>query len=70
MNKMTVRDVDLKGKRVIVRVDYNVPLDDKLNITDDTRIKASIPTIQYILSQQPKKVIFDLPAQIINHKNT
>jgi phosphoglycerate kinase len=56
MNKMTVRDIDLSGKRVLVRVDFNVPLDgDK--ITDDTRIRAAIPTIQYILSQKPKSVI-------------
>ncbi len=57
MNKMTVKDVDLKGKKVIVRVDYNVPLDDKLNITDDIRIKASLPTLEYILKQKPKKLI-------------
>ena len=54
MNKMTVKDVDLKGKKVIVRVDYNVPLDDKLNITDDIRIKASLPTLEYILSKNLK----------------
>jgi phosphoglycerate kinase len=53
---MTVRDVNLTGKRVLVRVDFNVPLDgDK--VTDDTRIRAAIPTLDYILKQNPKAVI-------------
>ncbi len=57
MVKVTVKDLDLKGKKVIVRVDYNVPLDEKRNITDDARIKASLETIKYILEQGAKKVI-------------
>lgn len=57
MKKLTIRDVDLKGKRVIIRVDFNVPLDEKLNITDDRRITEAIATIQYALKQGAAKVI-------------
>ncbi len=56
MNKMTVRDIDLKGKRVLVRVDFNVPLDGD-TVTDDTRIRAAVPTLKYILDQKPKALI-------------
>ena len=50
MNKKTVKDIDLKGKRVLMRVDFNVPMQDG-NVTYDKRIKASLPTIKYVLDQ-------------------
>jgi len=49
MNKKTVRDIDLKGKKVLVRCDFNVPMDEEKNITDNTRIVAALPTIKYLL---------------------
>ena len=51
MNKQTIRDLDVTGKRVFVRVDYNVPMDKAGNITDDTRISATLPTLTYLLKQ-------------------
>ncbi len=57
MQKMTVRDINVKSKKVIIRVDFNVPLDEAFHITDDRRIQASLPTIQYVLAQGASKVI-------------
>ena len=49
MHKKTIRDIDVKGKKVFVRVDFNVPMDEHQNITNDTRIRATIPTIRHLL---------------------
>lgn len=51
MNKLTINHLQLKGKKVLVRVDFNVPMDENLNIIDDTRIRASHPTIQKIIQE-------------------
>ena len=57
MNKKTVRDIDLKGKKVFVRCDFNVPMDENQNITDNTRIVAALPTIKYLLEQNCKIIL-------------
>ncbi|WP_456401472.1 phosphoglycerate kinase [Persephonella sp.] len=54
---MTLEDVDVKGKRVFVRVDYNVPLDEHGHIVDDTRIRETIPTINYLLDRNAKVIL-------------
>ena len=51
MNKKTIKDIDVKGKKVFVRVDYNVPFDENQNITNDTRMVRTLPTINYLLEQ-------------------
>ncbi|WCJ37089.1 phosphoglycerate kinase [Euphorbia peplus] len=53
----TLKEADLKGKRVFIRVDLNVPLDDNLTITDDTRIRAAIPTIKYLKDHGAKVIL-------------
>lgn len=57
MEKKSVKDIELTGKSVLMRADFNVPLDDKLNITDDTRIQAVLPTIKYILGRNAKLIL-------------
>ncbi len=51
VNKLSLQDLPLTGKKVLMRVDFNVPLDNNANITDDTRIEASLPSIRYVLDQ-------------------
>ena len=57
MNKLFIKDLDLKDKKVFVRVDYNVPFDDQGNITDDARIRATLPTINYLLDEGAKIIL-------------
>ncbi|MBQ9790040.1 MAG: phosphoglycerate kinase [Clostridia bacterium] len=57
MDKKTFKDIDVAGKKVLLRVDFNVPMDESLKITDDTRIMATLPTINYLLHQKAKVII-------------
>ncbi len=53
MDKKTIRDIDLTGKRVLIRVDFNVPIKDG-KVSDATRVRAAIPTLKYVLDQKPQ----------------
>jgi phosphoglycerate kinase len=57
MVKKTIRDIDWSGKRALVRCDFNVPLDDKLHITDDIRIREAVPTIKYLVDHGAKVIL-------------
>ncbi|MBR2160189.1 MAG: phosphoglycerate kinase [Clostridia bacterium] len=57
MNKKTVKDIIVNGKKVLVRVDFNVPLDENKNITDETRIIGALPTIKYLMENGAKVVL-------------
>ncbi|HUI68089.1 MAG TPA: phosphoglycerate kinase [Nitrospirota bacterium] len=57
MDKKTIQEVDLKGKRVFIRADFNVPLDENGNITDDGRIRSTLPTINYAIDEGAKVIL-------------
>ncbi len=57
LNKMTLEDIEVQGKRVLVRCDFNVPMDDEGNITDDRRIVSSLPTIKYLIENGAKVIL-------------
>lgn len=57
MSKVTIKDIDVNGKKVLLRCDFNVPLDESLNITDKTRIVAALPTIKYLLEHNAKLIL-------------
>jgi phosphoglycerate kinase len=56
-HKLTIEEVDIKGKRVFIRADFNVPLDDNLMITDDRRIRSTLPTINYAIDEGAKVIL-------------
>ncbi|HOP57733.1 MAG TPA: phosphoglycerate kinase, partial [Bacillota bacterium] len=57
MNKKTIEDLDVKGRKVLVRVDFNVPMKDGV-ITDDNRIVQALPTIKYLIEEDAKVILF------------
>jgi len=57
MMKKTIEDLNVQGKRVLVRVDYNVPLDGEGNVTDDTRVRTTMPTVRYLLEQNAAVIL-------------
>ncbi|WP_196594519.1 phosphoglycerate kinase [Pectinatus sottacetonis] len=57
MNKKTIRDIDVNGKKVFIRVDFNVPMDENQNITNDKRIRATLPTLNYLLDHNAALIL-------------
>ena len=69
MDKLTIRDIDVAGKTVLVRVDFNVPRDkDTGEITDDNRVVAALPTINYLLEKGAKVILLSHLGKV-NHKD-
>jgi phosphoglycerate kinase len=57
LNKLSIKDLDISGKRVFIRADFNVPLDENLNITDDRRIRSALPTINYAIDEGSRVIL-------------
>ena len=65
--KKSITDVNCKDKRCLVRVDFNVPLDENRHITDDNRIVSSLPTIEYLIGQGGESNSYEPPGQAEGH---